>query len=168
MLMLRVEDGIELRVVVHLHLAIDLEAPFAGEDLVPKLVEAIREVAALLFEDHEAVMVAEAVGVGGGLALGLFAGVVDLQGEDGEAVDDEAGGLSGAEQFWLGRAQSRVSSMRSTRSLRLWLRRSMACLTVAMFSAVALMSRAMSSWCQRSKLARCWSRMKAMRVSPVG
>ena len=87
---LAVEDWVELRVVVHLHLAVKLEAALAGEDLGPEAVEAVGQVAALLFEDRETTLIAEAVVVSGAFAQGLFAGVVDLQGEDGEAVNDEA------------------------------------------------------------------------------
>ena len=119
--MLGIEDGVELGVVIHLHLTVEFEAAFAGQDLLPKEVETVGEIAALLFENREAVLVAVTVGVGSGLPQGLFAGVVDLQGENREPVDDKAGrlGVSGESQFWQGTALSRVSSIFSTRSLRL-------------------------------------------------
>ena len=46
-----------------------------------------------MVEDDEASLVALAVLLGGGGALGFFGGVEDLEGEDGEAIDDEAGCL---------------------------------------------------------------------------
>ena len=86
-----VDGWIEVRVVVHLHLAVELEAPGAALDGVEEGFEAGGEVVALLFEEGETGGVAEAVGFSGGFAVGLDAGVEDSEGEDGEAVDDEAG-----------------------------------------------------------------------------
>lgn len=79
-----VEDGIELWIVVHLHLTVKLEAALAGQDLSPELVEAVGKVRPLLLKNSEAMEVSPAVGLGVGasFALGLLARVVDLQGED--------------------------------------------------------------------------------------
>ena len=71
---------------------------------------------------------------GASAALGLFAGVVDLERENGEPVDDEAGrlgvergaGVGQAPRFEPGRAGQSNSS---ARSLRRWLVWSMRCLT---------------------------------------
>ena len=156
-----VDHGIEFRVVIHLHLAVEFEAAFAGEDVGPERIEAGGQVAALLFEQGQAAEVFLAVGLGGGGAVGLLGGVVDLEGQDGEAVDDEAGrlGVEGCGGV-LGcrRRRAAARSMDSTRSLRVWLRVSMLCLTWAMQASEAPGSRALSSSCQRSKLARCWAR----------
>ena len=88
-----VDGGVEAGVVVHLELAVELEAAAAREDLLPELVEAGGEVCALLAEQVEACEVALAVGLGGGGAAGLLGGVVEPEREDGEAVEDEAGGF---------------------------------------------------------------------------
>ena len=61
----------------------------------------------------------------------------------------------GEASFWVAASRRRVASTCSTRSLRRWLRVSMACLMVAMEASEAVGERASSSWCQRSKLARC-------------
>ncbi len=47
----------------------------------------------MLAEQIEAGQIALAVGIGCGGAVCLLGGVVELEGEDGEAVEDEAGGL---------------------------------------------------------------------------
>ena len=94
-----VEDWIELGVVVHLELAVEAEAAGAGEDLGPEAVEALGEVETLLVEDGEALHIALVMSVGGVRAVRFFRGVVDLQREDGEAVDDEAGGLGVKRSF---------------------------------------------------------------------
>src|SRR5208283_621680 len=88
-----VDGRVEAGVVVHLELAVELEAAAAREDLLPELVEAGGEVRALLAEQVEACEVALAMGLGGGGAAGLLGGVVELEREDGEAVEDEAGGF---------------------------------------------------------------------------
>ncbi len=88
-----IEYRIEVRVVVHLHLPVELEAAFAGEHLGPEIVEAGGEILALLDQDGEAIAVAGAVLRTGGVAVGFFGGVIDLEREDGEPVDDEAGGF---------------------------------------------------------------------------
>lgn len=90
---LGVEFGVEVGVVVHLHLAVELEAALAAANLIPKVVETLSKVAALLLEDVQAVEVAGVVSLTGGGAGSLFARVVDLQRKDGKAVDDKAGGL---------------------------------------------------------------------------
>lgn len=88
-----VDGGVERGVVVHLELAVKLEASQPGEGLLPEVVKAVGEVSALLKEDGEAVLVALGVAVGRGGPLGLQAGVEDFEGKDGEAVNYEAGGF---------------------------------------------------------------------------
>jgi len=88
-----VDGWVEGGVVVHLELAVDFEAAGAGEDVGPELVEAGNEVVALFGEEGEAFAVALAMAVGSFGAGGLFVGVVELESEDGEAVDHEAGAL---------------------------------------------------------------------------
>jgi hypothetical protein len=96
-----VKDGVEVGVVVHLELAIELEAACPGEDFGPEDGEAGGEVFALFEEEGEAVAVALVVIFGGVLAAGFFAGMEDFEGEDGEAVDHEAGSF-GVERGGLG------------------------------------------------------------------
>ena len=74
-----------------LSLAVELEAAAAGEDVGPEGVEAGGEVGALFVQHGEAGLVALLV-FGGG-AVELLFGVEDLEREDGEAVDDQAGRL---------------------------------------------------------------------------
>jgi hypothetical protein len=83
-----VENGVKGGVVIHLELAIKLEAAVAGEDVRPEGVEAGSEVCTLFVQHREARLVA--VLVIEGRAVKLLVGVEDLEGEDGEAVDDEA------------------------------------------------------------------------------
>ncbi len=63
----------------------------AGEDVGPEGIEALGKIITL-FVQHEKTGVV-AVAVFGGGAVELLLGVKDFEGEDGEAVDDEAGGL---------------------------------------------------------------------------
>jgi hypothetical protein len=86
-----VENRVEGGVVVHLELAVKLETAAAGEGVRPEGVEAGGEVCTLFVQHGEAGLVA--VPVLGGGAVELLFGVEDLEGEDGEAVDDEAGGF---------------------------------------------------------------------------
>lgn len=86
-----VENGVKGGVVVHLELAVELEAAMAGEDVRPEGIEASGEVGTLFVQHGEAGLVALLV-VGGG-AVELLVGVEDFKGEDGEAIDDEAGGF---------------------------------------------------------------------------
>jgi hypothetical protein len=88
-----VDGGVEIWVVIHLQLAVELESATACEDLLPERVETSSEVVALLPEQEEACEVALAMGLGGVGAAGLFGSVVELEREDGEAVEDEAGGF---------------------------------------------------------------------------
>ena len=88
-----IEDRVQIRVVIHLHLAIEFEAPFALKDLVPKLFETTGEVGPLLFEQEEPLRVPQTVSVGSCRPPGLFPCVIDLEREDGEAVEDEVGGF---------------------------------------------------------------------------
>ncbi len=86
-----VEHRIQVGVVVHLELAVEAESALAGEDLGPEFVETLGEVGALRGQDGEAGLVALVMLVAGGGAMDFLGGVVDLQREDGEAVDDETG-----------------------------------------------------------------------------
>jgi hypothetical protein len=88
-----VYDGVEVGVVIHLQLTVEFEAAAASNDGSEEVVEAGGEIAGLFFEDGEAGCVAEAMGLGGSVAMSLDAGVEHLEGEDGETVDDESGGL---------------------------------------------------------------------------
>jgi len=90
---LAVEDWIEIWIVVHLHLAIKFKAAFALDDLCPKALQTEGKVGALFFEEGKAAEISFAVSFGRGVAVSFFAGVIDLQGEDGETIEDEAGGL---------------------------------------------------------------------------
>lgn len=88
-----IDGGVERGIVVHLELAVKFEAALAGESLLPERVETGGEVAALVEEDGEAFLIALGVACGRVGALSLLAGVEDFEREDGEAVDDEAGGF---------------------------------------------------------------------------
>jgi hypothetical protein len=88
-----VDRRIQAGVVVHLELAVDFEAAGAGEDVVPELVEAGDEVVALLGKQGKAVAVTLAMAMGSFGAGHLFAGVEELEGQDGEPVDHEARAL---------------------------------------------------------------------------
>ncbi len=84
---------IQVRVVIHLHLAIEFEASLCGKHVVHQPFQAAAEVVPLLFQQHQTLRVPAAVLLGGGEAVGLLAGVVDLQGENGEPVDHQARSL---------------------------------------------------------------------------
>jgi len=88
-----VDDGVEVGVVVHFELAVELETAVATAYLLPENVEAGGEVVALLAEQGEAVQISPAMGLGGGGALGLVGGVVELEREDREAVEDKSRGF---------------------------------------------------------------------------
>ena len=88
-----VDCGVEVRVVIHFELAIELEAAGPTANLTPKLVEACGEIVTLLFEQCETVEIAIAMGVGRGRTAAFFSGVVDLERKDGETVEDESRGF---------------------------------------------------------------------------
>ena len=88
-----IDNGVEIGVVIHLELAVELETAAAAAYLLPEFVETGGEVAPLLAEQVEAIQIALAMGLGGSGAIGLLGGVVDLEREDGETVEDEAGGF---------------------------------------------------------------------------
>ena len=92
-----IDFGVQGGIVVHLQLAVELEAARASEGALPEVVEANGKVVALGFKNRQSLAVALGMACGGGFGLGaageFFAGVKDLKREDGEAVDDEAGGL---------------------------------------------------------------------------
>jgi hypothetical protein len=68
-----------------------METAATGEEVGPESIEAVGEVVALPGEDEQAAAVALAVHGSG--AVELLLGVEELERKDGEAVDDEAGGL---------------------------------------------------------------------------
>jgi len=72
-------------------LAVELETAAAGEDVGPEGVEAGGKVCTLFVQHGEAGLIAVLVFRGG--AVKLLFGVEDLEGEDGEAIDDEAWGF---------------------------------------------------------------------------
>ena len=88
-----VEDGIEVGIVVHLHLAVELETAGSGEDFGQRMSRQRARIGALLLEQGEAGEVFAAMLGRGGGAVGLLGGVVDLERQDREAVDHEAGGF---------------------------------------------------------------------------
>ena len=104
-----IDCGVERGVVIHLQLAVELEAAGAGEGGLPEGVEAGGKIGALGFENGEAFAIA--VGVAGGSGLGsggaveFFAGVKDFEGKDGEAVDDEAGRFGVERGIGIGQAE---------------------------------------------------------------
>jgi hypothetical protein len=86
-----VKNGVKGWIVVHLQLAVELETAATCEDVGPEGVETGREIGTLFVQHEKPGMVAVLMfGCG---AVELLLGVEDLEGEDGEAVDDEAGGL---------------------------------------------------------------------------
>jgi hypothetical protein len=88
-----IDRRIELWVVIHLELAVEFEAAFAGMDLCPEDVEATGKIVTLFGKKCEPVTVFLAVRLGCRGALRFFGGVVDLELKDGEPVEDEAGRL---------------------------------------------------------------------------
>jgi hypothetical protein len=86
-----VEDRIESGVVVHLELAVELEAAASGSDVIPELGKAAGKVVALLVEYSETLAVPFAMLGRGGRAVGLFGRVEDFERKDGEAIDHQAG-----------------------------------------------------------------------------
>src|SRR6185437_1853454 len=88
-----VDRRVKGRVVVHLELAIEFEAPGAVQRGPPEPIEAAGEVCALFGKDGQTLPVAFGVTRRTVGAFGLLAGVVDFQREDGEPVDDKAGRL---------------------------------------------------------------------------
>jgi hypothetical protein len=97
-----VDCWVEGGVVVHLELAVDFEAAAPLEDVGPELVEAGDEIIALLGEEGEAGTIALSMALGGVRAIDFFLGVGDFEGENGEAVDDEAGGFGIERGRWGG------------------------------------------------------------------
>ena len=151
-----VDGGVEVWVVIHLELAVELEAAMACEDLLPELVEAGGEVVALLAQQVETGEVALAMGLGGGGAMGLLGGVVDLEREDGEAVEDEAGGFGVERRGGILRAggceEQAVDGFDQV--VARLIKRVDGALEAGDAASVAPGSRTLSSSCQRSKLAR--------------
>ena len=92
-------------VVVHLELPVKLETAFSGQSLLPKAVKAPGEVVALFFENRQALTVAVGVSYGRVGAFNLFGGMEELEREDGEAVDDDAGALGIQLGFGVGQVE---------------------------------------------------------------
>jgi hypothetical protein len=88
-----IDGGVEVRVVVHLHLAVEFEAAVIGLDLVPKVVKTDCEVAMLLAQQGKAGAVLLMVGLTGRGSVDLFPRVVELEGEDGKTIHYQAGGF---------------------------------------------------------------------------
>src|SRR5579863_1021503 len=86
-----VDGGIECGVVIHLELPIELEPAGTRQGMAPEEVETAGKVIALLGKDGEALTVTLRVARRTVGALGLFPRVIDLQRQDREPVDDEAG-----------------------------------------------------------------------------
>ena len=74
-----VNGRIQRGVVVHLQLAVEFEAPRAGQRLRPQGVQAFGQVGALLLKNGEPLAVALAVSFRRTLPLSLFPRVIDLQ-----------------------------------------------------------------------------------------
>lgn len=85
----RINGGVEFGIVVHLHLAIELEAASAGMDLPPEIVQTCRKVGALFAKEGQACAVLFAMRFRGRSAIGLFLGVIELEREDREAIDHQ-------------------------------------------------------------------------------
>ncbi len=88
-----IEDRVQLWIVIHLHLTVETKAAAAGKNLRPKLIQAPGEIVALLDQHREPVAIALAMLFCSRLPMRLLGGVKDLQGQDGEAVDDQSGRL---------------------------------------------------------------------------
>jgi len=102
-LTVRVNSRVERWIVVHFELSVEFETAFSGECFCPESSEACGEVVTLAFEDGEPGLVAFGVSWGCVGAVDLLGGVEDFEGEDGEAIDDEAGGLG--VEFGVGEGQ---------------------------------------------------------------
>ena len=72
---------------------VDLEPAPSGQDLRPELVEAADQILALFHQELEALAVAVGVVRWRVGAIDFFLGVEDFEGEDGEAIDHQAGAL---------------------------------------------------------------------------
>ena len=87
------QDGVHLGVVVHLELAIAVEAAPAPQDLPEEDVEAARQFRALGLQ-HSGAFPASPAMIGFGIVpLGLLPHVVDLERQDRQPVDDGTGRL---------------------------------------------------------------------------
>jgi len=95
----QVNGGVQRGVVVHLQLAVKLEAARTGQGLSPELNEAFGQIGALNGEDLEPFAIAFCVALGRGGALHLFASVENLESQDGEPVDHQAGRLGVQRRF---------------------------------------------------------------------
>jgi hypothetical protein len=98
-----IDGWIQVWIVVHLELPVEFKSPFPPQNGGPKCVETAGEIGSLFLEHEEAGLIPLTMWLCGGGACGLLAGVEYLQGEDGEAVNDEAGCLGverGSSVLW--------------------------------------------------------------------
>ena len=84
-----VDRGIQTGVVIHFQLPVKLEASSACQCVVPQSIEALGQVGALFDEDGEPDAIALDVAGKRIRPLSLFAGVVDLERQNGKPIDDE-------------------------------------------------------------------------------
>lgn len=105
---LAIQVRVECRIVVHFHLAVDLELLAAGLKVFQEFGERPGEVGALHAAAGEALgdlLQVSGVGVG---ALGLFFEMVDAKSHDREAVDRGAGGFGVEARAGLGKDAVRL------------------------------------------------------------
>ena len=74
----------------NLHLPVEFEGFLAGDDGFDESIEGVDEIGTLLLEDEETICVPAAMFLRGVAALGFFARVKELQGEDGETIEHHA------------------------------------------------------------------------------
>ena len=90
---LAVDLRVEIGIVIHLHLPIEFEGLCADEDGVDQGDGGVDEIGTLLLQNGEAIEILYAMGRSGGGAIGLFAGVKELESEDGKAIEHHTGGF---------------------------------------------------------------------------
>lgn len=88
-----VEYGVQAWIVIHLQLFVEFEAAPAAKDLAPKVSKTPGQIAALHLQSQETLVIAFPVRLACVLSVDLFRGVENLQCEDRQAIDDEAGSL---------------------------------------------------------------------------
>ena len=86
-----IDYRVQCGIVVHLHLPIELDAAFSSEHLLPQPVEAANQVGLLIGQNVKALAIAIGVARRSILANHLLLCVKQLERQDGETVDDEAG-----------------------------------------------------------------------------
>ncbi len=85
-----VDHRIELRIVIHLHLPINLEPSLAPQHGAPKKAERLDQIGALFFKYRQPLEVPGSVSVRRLSPLRLLPCMKDLQGQDGHPVDHHA------------------------------------------------------------------------------